>query len=308
MTPTPACCSLADNTVAGADPAAQRWLADLEATGPPAPLPPVVRAVATRADVEAGAAAVPAARARVRAPSGAWLVVRGSVLGGDDEVRTAVTIERARAHDLAPLIAEAHDLTARERAVAQLVAQGLATDAIAERLRISPWTVQDHLKSIFEKVGVGSRGELVARLFFEHYAPRLAEGGPVGPYGFFMWRAERPRVSGPQTAASTTRSIAASMASSSAPTPTDLAAPVGGRHQPRGVAEHPAVMAVDGAPARGAPAPQPEAVAVAGLGGVAAHECERRGRQQPAARERGGEAVEVARRRDDPRPAGPSSR
>ncbi len=111
--------------------------------------------------------------------------MRGSVLGGDDEVRTAVTIERARAHDLAPLIAEAHDLTARERAVAQLVAQGLATDAIAARLHISPWTVQDHLKSIFEKVGVGTRGELVARLFFEHYAPRLAEGAPVGANGWF---------------------------------------------------------------------------------------------------------------------------
>jgi DNA-binding CsgD family transcriptional regulator len=33
--------------------------------------------------------------------------------------------------------------------------------------------VQDHLKSIFDKVGVGTRGELVARLFFEHYAPEL---------------------------------------------------------------------------------------------------------------------------------------
>jgi DNA-binding NarL/FixJ family response regulator len=31
--------------------------------------------------------------------------------------------------------------------------------------------VRDHVKAIFEKVGVSSRGELVATLFAEHYAP-----------------------------------------------------------------------------------------------------------------------------------------
>ena len=55
----------------------------------------------------------------------------------------------------------------------QLVACGLATDAIAERLFLSRWTVQDHLKAIFEKVGAGTRGELVARVFFQQQAPQL---------------------------------------------------------------------------------------------------------------------------------------
>jgi hypothetical protein len=40
--------------------------------------------------------------------------------------------------------------------------------------------VRDHLKAVFGKVGVGSRGELVAKLFAEHYRPSLhAAGAPV---------------------------------------------------------------------------------------------------------------------------------
>jgi len=43
----------------------------------------------------------------------------------------------------------------------------------ADRLHLAQYTVPDHLKSMFEKSDTGSRGELVARLFFDHYAPRL---------------------------------------------------------------------------------------------------------------------------------------
>jgi hypothetical protein len=55
--------------------------------------------------------------------------------------------------------------------VASLVATGLSTTALAERLFLSPWTVQDHLKSIFDKTGTRSRGELRARNFFDEFLP-----------------------------------------------------------------------------------------------------------------------------------------
>jgi DNA-binding CsgD family transcriptional regulator len=71
------------------------------------------------------------------------------------------------------LVADSCGLTAREREVTRLVALGLPTAVIARRLYLSAWTVQDHLKAIFEKVGVGTRGELVARLFFQQQVPEL---------------------------------------------------------------------------------------------------------------------------------------
>ena len=107
------------------------------------------------------------------------------MLGEGPSARVAVIIEAARGGELAPLIADAYALTERERRVTQLVARGLSTSDIADQLHLSPWTVQDHLKAIFEKTGTSSRGELVARLFFEHYAPRLMSGARVDETGWF---------------------------------------------------------------------------------------------------------------------------
>jgi len=58
---------------------------------------------------------------------------------------------------------EAYALTEWERAVTALVCQGCSTRQIAGRLFISEHTVQDHLKSIFHKVGVGSRSGMPDR-------------------------------------------------------------------------------------------------------------------------------------------------
>ena len=90
-------------------------------------------------------------------------------------------IEPARPHELAPLVADAYGLTEREREVTRLVARGLQTNAIAARMHLSSWTVQDHVKAIFEKVGVVTRGELVARVFFHQRAPQLYTAQRAGP-------------------------------------------------------------------------------------------------------------------------------
>jgi DNA-binding CsgD family transcriptional regulator len=177
-----------DNSVQLGNSAAQRWLDELRRGDRDTNhLPLVVHAIARRARVEATEHATggATARARVSTPSGRWLLVRGSMLGDGPDARTAVMLEPAPSPDLAPLIAAAYGLTDRERLVTQLVAQGQSTAEIANTLHLSPYTVQDHLKSIFDKAGVSARGELVARLFFEHYAPRLADGTPVASTGWF---------------------------------------------------------------------------------------------------------------------------
>jgi len=64
---------------------------------------------------------------------------------------------------VAPLAA-ADGLTQREREVALLVADGLRSREVAERLGIASQTVKSHLKTIFDKLGVRNRVELARRL------------------------------------------------------------------------------------------------------------------------------------------------
>jgi DNA-binding CsgD family transcriptional regulator len=177
-----------DNSIELANPTARSWLAELrDRAAADGRLPFVVHTVADRArGIAAGRVNGDSmASARVRTRAGRWLLLRGSMLGHGPDARAAVMLEAARSPELAPLIADAYGLTPREREITQLVAQGLPTSEISGRLHLSPYTVQDHLKSIFAKTGVGSRGELVARLFFEHYAPRLASGAQPGSNGWF---------------------------------------------------------------------------------------------------------------------------
>jgi DNA-binding CsgD family transcriptional regulator len=103
-------------------------------------------------------------RVRVRTAAGTWAVLEAARLqGGDGGI--AVSMHPAGMEDVLDLLCRAHGLTDRERELVALLVEGFDTREIAERLFISRHTVQDHLKSVFEKVGVHSRLELVSGVF-----------------------------------------------------------------------------------------------------------------------------------------------
>lgn len=166
------------------------WLEDLVASEKRIchALPLAVRnVVAALHAVEAGMlSAAFAAKVRVRARSGHWLVLHASRLQNPaGETQIAVIFEVAQPTEISPLIIQAYGLTRREGEVARCVLLGWSTAEISASLHISPNTVQDHLKSIFEKVDVSSRGELAHRLFNRQFQPSIEAGSPVAARGQF---------------------------------------------------------------------------------------------------------------------------
>jgi DNA-binding CsgD family transcriptional regulator len=161
---------------------AEAWLAEL-----PQPavigrrgevvLPTELLTVSAKARAIAAGLDEGAARARIQTGSGRWLVIHGFALRTADGPtdRTALVVEPARASQVMPIIVGAYELTPREQQISQMISYGLSTAEVATRLNLSPHTVRDYLKQVFGKVGVSSRGELVAKIYAEHYGPRLDE-------------------------------------------------------------------------------------------------------------------------------------
>ena len=59
----------------------------------------------------------------------------------------------------------ASPLSARELEVARLASQGLASKDIAQRLYLSPRTIENHLQRVYTKLGVTGRDDLAGHLF-----------------------------------------------------------------------------------------------------------------------------------------------
>ncbi|HEY5222473.1 MAG TPA: helix-turn-helix transcriptional regulator [Microbacteriaceae bacterium] len=103
--------------------------------------------------------------------------------GGDAQI--AVIIEKPAPADIAPMIMTVYGLTDRERTIAGFVCQGMSTRHISNRLHLTVDTVQDHLKSVFNRLGVHSRGELVAMILQRDYLPHALAGDPLNQSGSF---------------------------------------------------------------------------------------------------------------------------
>jgi len=179
-----------DFSMIGKTPAAEQWMAYLrpEEWSRQSELPQAVYAVAARVraleSTHEGIPLIP--RLRLKTASGKWLVLHASRLsGGMQNSPIAVIIEHPTPLELAPLIVEAYGLSPRERMVTQLVLQGLSTREIVDRLFISANTVQDHLKAVFDKMGVRSRRELSAHILGRHYLRRAKAHNPIAPSGYF---------------------------------------------------------------------------------------------------------------------------
>ncbi len=180
-------------------PTAERWLAALPGGGGESlPTPAMAVACAARARSRGGLhagderGAGPDTTVRVRDDRGQWVVLHGAPLHGAGRDRVAVLIEPANPDRVMPLLMDAYDLTAREREVTRLVLRGRSTTQIATELFVSPHTVQEHLKHIFDKVGVRTRRELSATVFLDCYAPRVVDNARRAAAG-------RPLRSGPLT-------------------------------------------------------------------------------------------------------------
>jgi len=159
-------------------PGVERWLAELpDGDWDAGHLPSAVLSVAARALRTAEDPQQPGevTVARVLSRTGVWVILHGACLVSTGARRVAVIVEPAHPARIYPLLMAAYGLTERERDIIRLILHGSSTAQIARELVVSPHTVQQHLKSIFDKTGVRSRRDLVAKVFFAHYEPRFRD-------------------------------------------------------------------------------------------------------------------------------------
>jgi predicted ATPase/DNA-binding CsgD family transcriptional regulator len=132
------------------------------------PLSPIARALYQRA--VAAARSQPGEQAFATAWAEGRTMSPEQALAASEQVVLAAPTQEERSSS--PITASPptypDGLTAREVEVLRVVAQGLTNEQVAERLVISPRTVDTHLTSIYSKIGVSSRSA-ATRYAIEHH-------------------------------------------------------------------------------------------------------------------------------------------
>lgn len=128
---------------------------------PAAALNVAAQLLAREADVDHGPA-----RSRAHLHDGRWVMLQAARLRHVTEglsASIAVTVDPIGPIDRIDVFARAHGFTPRETDVIVKLAGGGSTRLVARELRVSEYTLQDHLKAMFAKTATSSRAELIAR-------------------------------------------------------------------------------------------------------------------------------------------------
>jgi DNA-binding CsgD family transcriptional regulator len=110
---------------------------------------------------------------RIRARSGRWLTLQASRTEPTHTrpAESIVIIAPAEPKEVLRLTALGYGLSPREQEVIDLAIRGASTKEISQALYISEYTVKDHLKNIFGKVGVRGRRALAKQLYLDTIFP-----------------------------------------------------------------------------------------------------------------------------------------
>jgi DNA-binding CsgD family transcriptional regulator len=149
--------------VVSANPQADPWLEAVDDREWPPSIPLPVAVLSAAAAARTVTLDPEQQRTRVRRRNGGWMTVQASPLSGSVG-HTVVVLDAPDADEVTSLALAAHGLTPAQSRVATLVLRGRSTQQIMNELSISANTVQEHLRAVFDKLGVGNRRELVAVL------------------------------------------------------------------------------------------------------------------------------------------------
>ena len=158
-----------DGNVTGMSAGGRQALDDLRLDGVDGEFPGIIRIAATKARSSRASTHL---TTRLRGRSGRWVRLHVTPME-DQDGAVALTIETAASHELVGILLDSYGLTPRETDIVLRLCRGLTVKEIAGELIISGHTVRDHLKTIYHKADVNSRGELVAKLFSNHVLDRF---------------------------------------------------------------------------------------------------------------------------------------